>query len=218
MKKLTAEEIQKNYEAFVKCCSLTLSPERYEKVKVMLDDLEDIMALAPASGKNWYHGAYAGGYIVHVLKVVKAAYKVRDLFKSMGGNIDFTDEELIFSALFHDLGKVGDVGKPNYLVQDSEWHRVNQGSEFKNNTDLDFMLVPDRSLYLLQKYGITVSQKEYLAIMLHDGMYEETNKPYLFSFNPGAKLKTNIVTVLHIADHLAASSEFDQEHCEYHEY
>ncbi len=80
------------------------------------------------------------------------------------------------------------------------------------------MLVPDRSLYLLQKYGITVSQKEYLAIMLHDGMYEETNKPYLFSFNPGAKLKTNIVTVLHIADHLAASSEFDQEHYEYHEY
>lgn len=209
--KLSAEEIQKNYNTFISCIESTLSPERQEKVKAMLEDLGEEMALAPASGKNWYHGAYAGGYIVHVLKVVKAAIKVKNLFESLGGKVDFTDEELIFSALFHDLGKVGDVGKPNYLVQDSDWHRKNQGSMFKNNSELDFMLIPDRSLYLLQKYGITLTQKEYLAIMLHDGLFEETNKPYLISYSPDSKLKTNLVTVLHAADHLAASAEFNEE-------
>lgn len=209
--KLSAEEIQKNYDAFIACIKATLSPERQEKVLTMLEDLGENIALAPASGKNWYHGAYAGGYLVHVMNVVKAALKMKKLFESLGGNVDFTDEELVFSALFHDLGKVGDVGKPNYLVQDSDWHRKNQGSMFKNNPDLDFMLIPDRSLYLLQKYGITVSQKEYLAIMLHDGLFEETNKPYYFSFSPDSKLRTNLVKVLHAADLLAATAELDQE-------
>lgn len=210
--KLSAEEIQKNYDAFLSCIKTCLSPERQEKVLTMLADLgEETIATAPASGKNWYHGAYAGGYLVHILKVVKAAIKMKGLFESLGGTVDFTDEELVFSALFHDLGKIGDAGKPNYLVQDSEWHRKNQGSMYKNNPELDFMLIPDRSLYLLQKYGIAITQKEYLAIMLHDGLFEETNKPYFFSFSPDSKLRTNLVKVLHAADLLAASAEFDQE-------
>lgn len=209
--KLSAEEIQKNYDTFVSCIKATLSPERQEAVMNMLKDLGDEMAIAPASGKNWYHGAYAGGYLVHVMKVVKAALKISSVFESLGGKKDYTDEELVFSALFHDLGKVGDTGQPNYIFQDSDWHRKNQGSMYKNNPELPFMLIPDRSLYLLQKYGIKVSHNEYLAIMLHDGLYEETNKPYLISFNPDSKLKTNIVTVLHAADHLAATAEFDLE-------
>lgn len=209
--KLSAAEIQTNYDAFVQCIKATLSPERQEKVLAMLEDLGENIALAPASGKNWYHGAYAGGYLVHVLNVVKAALKMKKLFESLGGNIDFTDEELVFSALFHDLGKVGDVDRPNYLVQDSDWHRKNQGSMFKNNPELEFMLIPDRSLYMLQKYGIKVTHKEYLAIMLHDGLFEETNKPYFLSFNPDSKLRTNLVKVLHAADLLAASAEFDRE-------
>lgn len=209
--KLLAEEIQANYNSFVSCIETCISPERKDKIMAMLEDLGENMALAPASGKNWYHGAYAGGYLVHVMNVVRAALKMKKLFESLGGTIDFTDEELIFSALFHDLGKVGDVDKPNYLVQDSEWHRKNQGSMYKNNPDLDFMLIPDRSLYLLQKYGIPVTQKEYLAIKLHDGLFEETNKPYYFSFSPDSKLKTNLVKVLHAADLLAATAELDVE-------
>lgn len=209
--KLTAEDLQKNYNAFITCIKSTLSPERQEKVLAMLDELGEEMVTAPASGKNWYHGAYPGGYLVHVMKVVKAAIKAKGLFENLGGEIDFTDEELIFSALFHDLGKIGDAGKPNYLPQDSDWHRKNQGSMYKQNPELDFMLIPDRSLYLLQKYGITVTQKEYLAIMLHDGLFEETNKPYFVSYSSDSKLKTNIVKVLHVADLLAAAAELDEE-------
>lgn len=209
--KLSAEEIQANYEQFVNIVESVTEGERLERIKAMLEDLGEMMALAPASGKNWYHGAYPGGYLVHVLNVVKASVKATKLFASLGGNVDFTQEEIVFAALFHDLGKVGDNNESTYVPQESDWHRKNQGSMYINNPKLDFMLVPDRSLYLLQKYGITLSQKEYLAIKLHDGLYEETNKPYLISFNPDSKLKTNIVTVLHVADHLAATAELDQE-------
>ena len=38
----------------------------------------------------------------------------------------FTQEELLFAAMHHDLGKLGDGTKPYYLPQDSEWHRKNK--------------------------------------------------------------------------------------------
>ena len=209
--KLSAEQIEQNYNQFVTIIDKCISSPRKEKIMEMLEHVGEEMATAPASGKNWYHGAYPGGYIVHVLKVVTAAMKVRKLFESLGGTIDFTDEELIFSALFHDLGKIGDGENPNYIPQDSDWHRKNQGSMYKNNPDIDFMLIPDRSLYVLQKYGITLTQKEYLAILNHDGLFEETNKPYFVSFTPDSKFKTNLPNVLHVADHLAAIAELNEE-------
>lgn len=211
MKKLTVEELKSNYEQLRNIVETCISSPRKEKVLEMLDALEDEMVVCPASGKDWYHGAYPGGYLVHVLKVTTAAMKVKKLYEYMGGTIDFTDEELIFSALFHDLGKVGDGNKPNYIPQESEWHRKNQGSIYVNNPDIDFMLVPQRSLFVLQKFGIPVDQKEYLAILTHDGLYEETNKPYLVSFTPGSKLKTVLPKILHAADLLAAEAEFDEE-------
>lgn len=212
--KLSAEQIQENYDKFVSFVEKYISSPRKEKVLEMLEVIGEEMALAPASGKTHYHGAYAGGYLVHVLGVVQAAAKVMKIFREMGGDLNFTQEELIFSALFHDLGKVGNGEKPAYVPQTSEWHQKNQGSMFINNPEIDFMLVPDRSLFLLQKFGIPVSQHEYLAIKLHDGLFEESNKAYYINFSPDARLRSNIVKVLHAADLLAAAAEYDKEHAE----
>ena len=210
MKQPTAEELEKNYKLFNKILETYISEDRLEPIRNLLKDLEESLVLSPASSKNWYHGAYAGGYLVHVIKVVTFALKIKSLYEQQGGKIDFTDEELVFSALFHDLGKLGLPGKPNYLPQTSDYY-IKRGTLYQNNGELDFMLVPDRSLFLLQKYGIRVSQKEYLAILLHDGLFEETNKPYYISFSPESKLKSNIVKILHAADLLAASAELDIE-------
>lgn len=210
--KLSANQIEENYNSFVSLVEKYISSPRKEKVLEMLEVIGEEMALAPASGKAHYHGAYAGGYLVHVLGVTQAAVKVMKLYQSLGGMIDFTGEELVFSALFHDLGKVGNGEKPAYVPQTSEWHQKNQGSFFINNPEIDFMLVPDRSLYLLQKFGIELSQKEYLAIKLHDGLFEESNKAYYINFSPDARLRSNIVKILHAADLLAAAAEFDKEH------
>ena len=211
MKNPTPEELESNFLQFTSLVENYISSPRKEKVLEMLEVIGPEMSTCPASGKTWYHGAYPGGYLVHVLKVVRAAVKVKKLYESMGGNIDFSDEELVFSALFHDLGKVGDGKEPNYIPQESEWHRKNQGSMYKNNPEIDFMLVPQRSLYVLQKFGITLSQKEYLGILLHDGLFEETNKPYYVSFSQDSKLKTILPKILHVADLLAAAAELDEE-------
>ena len=121
-----------------------------------------------------------------------------------------TDLELIFTALNHDLGKYGTDEHPYYVPNPSDWHRKNQGSMFKPNPELDFMLIQDRSLFLLQKHGVSMSQKEYLAIRLHDGIYDDANKAYFISYSPDAKFKTNIVYILHQADFMASKIEYDR--------
>ena len=41
--------------------------------------------------------------------MVKFAQQVRDMWEQNGATINFTNEELVFAALHHDLGKIGDL-------------------------------------------------------------------------------------------------------------
>ena len=62
------------------------------------------------------------------------------------------------------------------------------------------MKVPDRGLWLLQHYGVKVTDKEYIGIKLTDGLYDEANKSYLMSYNPDFGLRSNMYYILHQAD------------------
>jgi hypothetical protein len=126
----------------------------------------------------------------------------------MGAIIDFTDEELVFSAINHDLGKFGSMDEELYIPNPSDWHRKNQGKIYEVNEKVDHMQIQDRSLYLLQLNGIQVNQKEYLAIKTHDGMYDDSNKPYLSGFKDSSGLKSSLHYVLNQADMMAARIEY----------
>jgi hypothetical protein len=206
---LTAEQIAKNYEKHLKIIEHYIV-DRGDQVKTMLNDLEDTYVMAPASGKSWYHNAFAGGYVDHVNRVVEYSIKQMRLYEEMGGTIDFTQEELVFSALFHDLGKIGDKDNASYIPQTDKWRQDKLHEMYTPNGELDFMLVPDRSLFTLQEYGIKTTKNEYLAIKLHDGVFSDANKPYFFSNQPNARMKTSIVNILHSADFLASKVEYDK--------
>jgi hypothetical protein len=124
----------------------------------------------------------------------------------------YTEEELLFAAMHHDLGKAGFPGDGNevYQVETSDWHRKNQGKLYKSNSNIPFTMVPDLSIWLLQEYGIKMSWNEYQAIKIHDGMYDDANKPYFVARSAQAKLKTNLPIVLHHGDHMAAQIEFER--------
>ena len=109
----------------------TFDGERKKNSQRCINTLKDRMSIAPASGKAHYHNAMVGGYVEHVLHVVDCALKIKKLWEEDGATINFTDEELIFAGMHHDLGKVGDLEEDYYIPQDSEWHRKNQGSIFK---------------------------------------------------------------------------------------
>ena len=206
---IEAEKILKNYEKHLKIIETYISPERVVKIKAMLDHIGEPYVMSPASGKSWHHNAFAGGYIDHVNRVVEYALKQHNMYKEMGGTTNYSEEQLVFSALFHDLGKLGDGIQPNYLPQTDKWRQDKLSEKYKNNPDIDFMLIQDRSLYLLQKFGIQCDQQEFIAIRVHDGVFDKANEAYFFSYQESSRQKTNLVSVLHTADFLASKVEYD---------
>jgi hypothetical protein len=207
---LSAEQIQKNWDKYLKIVDTFITGDRKEKLKALYLDLADEMVMAPASTKPYFHNAFAGGYIDHINRVVHCALKTKQLWEEMGATIDFTDEELVFTALNHDLGKMGVKGDPMYIPQTDAWRRDKLGEVYTTNKASAFMMIQDRSLFTLQQYGVVMSEKEFLAIKLHDGLYDDSNKAYYMSFNPDSKLRTNLVYILHHADFLASKIEYDK--------
>lgn len=188
-------------------------PERAPQLLKIYNEMEDRIVLMPASGVEHYHNCFAGGYVDHILRVYDCAITLYESWKKMGANVDgFSLEELKFTALHHDLGKVGFPGEGNetYRFNDSEWHRKNQGKIYKHNTENPFCMIPDLSLYLLQNYNVPVSWNEYLAIKVHDGLYDDANKPYFIARAPEAKLKNCLPVLMHHADHMASIIEYDR--------
>ena len=214
MKQLTEQQIQDNWKELRQIINDTFSGDRLEKLNKLYDDFEDRMVVAPASAKEAFHNAMVGGYVEHILHVIKMSQQIRDVWKSNGAEINFTNEELVFAALHHDLGKVGDLeGNDYYIIQDNEWRRKNMGEVYTHNEDISsYMTVTDRSLFILQHYGIEMTEWEYLGLMLTDGLYEDANEKYLKGYNPAWTLKSNIAYILHQADMMATHTEYDEWH------
>jgi hypothetical protein len=206
---LTAEQIQENYEKLIKIIESHFTGSRKDNLLKMYEFFEDRIAIAPASGLVHYHNAWPGGYVDHVVRVVEGALSLYDLWESMGSTFNYTKEELVFSALNHDLGKVGDIENDYYIPETNEWQIKNRGILYMPNKNITHMSVPDRTLWLLQHFNIKYSQNEMIAIMIHDGMYDEANAKYFKTWGPEKTLRTNLPILLHHADHMATRIEYE---------
>jgi hypothetical protein len=211
---LTEKELESNYNEFIDLIKKSFKGDRLDKLLHMYSEEELGLSLitAPASGKEYFHCAWAGGYLIHVMNVIRTSSGVEKLYKAIGGTIDYTESERIFSAMHHDLGKLGDSTDPAgsyYVAQDSDWNRK-RGEMFKFNPNLQHMDVTHRSLYLLQYYDIKVTRSEWIGIYTSDGLYNEANEAYLKSYNPDHKLKCRLPYIIHTADFLSCQMEYDK--------
>ena len=210
--RLTAEQIQENWNRLRTIINEEF-PDRAEALNVIYDEFEERIMMMPASSMEHFHNAFPGGYVDHILRVYDCALTVYNSWQSMGSDMTgYTLEELKFAAIHHDLGKIGWPGKNGevYIPNDSEWHRKNQGRIYKVNPENAFAMVPDLGLWMLQQYNIKVSWNEYQTIRIHDGLYDEANKPYFISRFPESKLRVNMPVVLHHADHMASVIEYER--------
>lgn len=212
MKQLTETQLQDNWNKLIQIIKDTFEDgsDRRENLLKMYHDLEDRMIMAPASGKEEYHNCYVGGYVDHVIHVVETAQEMSKTYEKCGGDITWTNEELVFSALHHDLGKVGDLTGEYYVPQDNDWRRKTLGEVFTQSTEIENMKVPDRALFLLQHYGIKCSIVETLAIKLADGLYDEANEFYMKVFDVKRALKSRLPYIIHFSDHMATLAEADE--------
>ena len=210
--KLTAEQIQENWNEFLSFIDTYISEPRASELKAFYEKYAERIMLMPAAHKKEYHNAFPGGYIEHVNRVIKAALELHNVWKKFGVDTStYTVEELVFSAMNHDLGKMGDSENEAYVPQTDQWRKDKLGEDYKFNDRLEFMSVPDRGLYILSQLGITVTKNELLTIKLHDGLYDEANKPYLMSWMPETRPRTSLIYIVHQADLMAARIEFERE-------
>jgi len=210
--KLTAEEIEGNWNTFIGYINEHISSPRKEKLLDFYKKFEDRLVLMPAAHKKEYHNSFPGGYIDHVNRVIECSLKVNSVWSEMGvDKTTYTIEELVFSAINHDLGKMGDEEHDSYIPQDDKWRRDKLGEDYKFNEKVPFASVPDRSLFLLQSHGVQYTFNEMITIQTHDGLYDEANKKYLFSYTPGQKPRTSLPYIVHQGDLMAARIEFERE-------
>jgi len=209
---LTAEQVQQNWLDFIGFIDDHISEPRKTALKAFYEKYEDRIILMPAAHKKEYHNAFPGGYVEHVNRVMTCALHLHKLWGDMGANLDtFTKEELIFSALNHDLGKMGSEEEESYVPQTDNWRREKLGEDYMFNTKVPFASVPDRGLYLLQAHGIQYSFNEMIAIQTHDGLYDKANEKYLMAYMPEQKPRTSLPFIIHQADLMAARIEFERE-------
>lgn len=208
---LSEDQIVDNWNEMLSLVENNFTDERKTKLLKMYEFFQDRMILMPASGKEHFHNSWPGGYISHILNVVKIAEKLFSMYIDLGlKTTDYTKENIVFCALNHDLGKVGDIDNDYYIPNESEWHRINQGKIYTFNSKLDYMTVTDRTIYLLNQFGIKMSKEEFLALRLADGLYEEYNKKYYVTFDDAYQIKTNLPFIIHHADCIATRFEYEQ--------
>jgi hypothetical protein len=210
--KLTAEQLQKNWVIFIDYIDTYISEPRASKLKDFYNKYAERIMFMPASHKKEYHNAFPGGYIEHVNRVIAAALEINSVWSKFEVGETYTIEELVFSAMNHDLGKMGDTENESYIPQTDQWRKDKLGEDYAFNNKLEYMSVPDRGLYLLNQHGIDYTKNEFLTIKLHDGLYDDANKPYLLSWSPETKPRTSLIFIVHQADLMAARIEWEREY------
>ena len=210
--KLTAEQIQENWDIFISNIESHITGDRKQAMLNFYAQYQERIMLMPAAHKKEYHNSFPGGYVEHVNRVVRCALKQAKLWSEEGADMStFTTEELVFSAINHDLGKMGDKDHDSYIPQDDKWRREKLGEDYKFNTKVPFASVPDRGLFMLQSHGIQYTFNEMVAIQTHDGLYDVANEKYLKAYMPEQKPRTSLPFILHQADLMAARIEFERE-------
>lgn len=136
--------------------------EQVVKFKSFLEN-ETCWLTSPASTR--FHLNIEKGLLIHSVGVAYNALGIKNLLAP-----DISDESIVITGLFHDLGKIGLPGKPYYLPNDNKWEIEKRGINYKINPEIVTMNIAVRSLYLVSKH-IPLTEMEAQAIVAHDGIY-----------------------------------------------
>ena len=173
---INQEQMDNNWNELMSMIDKYFEGEQKENILRLHSDFEDEYKAAPASGRPNYHNCFKGGYLDHVLHVIKNSVMIKKLYEKNGVKSIHTDADVVLAAMFHDLGKLGDLNDPYYKYQTDEWRRNKLQEWYTHNSDMENMSVTDRSLWLLQHFNIKVSEEVWKAIKLSDGMFDKGNE------------------------------------------
>lgn len=192
---------------------------RYSNIMKFIELFQDRICTAPASTKKHIYSSFMGGYLTHILIVYDISMDLYQLWKKYSKRATYSENTVAFVALFHCIGKLGDIDNLYYIHQTDDYRVDKYGEVYMVNPKIQNMNVTDRTLWLLQKFNIEVSDEEWLAIRLSAGMYEDANKEYLSPnslFNDQNIIQSNLPILLHHAANMACRVEY--EYWKYNDY
>ena len=163
------EIIKKNWATY----KTILSRLEDENINNMLEEIGARICVAPANSNNKQYGCYPGGIVVTSTKLAKAMQKLNEFH---GGTVNIKSVYKI--GLLHDIGRLGTIEADWLLAQDSDWHREKLGQMYRYNEEIQKMSISHRSLFLLQNFGVKISEEEWIAIQLSQGSHFEENRFY----------------------------------------
>ena len=207
---INQEQMDNNWTELMSIIDKYFEGEQKENILKLHSDFEDEYKTAPASGRPNYHNCFKGGYLDHILHVIKNSLMIKKLYEKNGVKSIHTDSDVVLAAMFHDLGKLGDGTQPYYKYQTDDWRRKKLNEWFTHNPELQYMSVTDRAIWLLQHFDIKISQLEFLAIKVSDGMYDEANQQYLKTYKPENSFHSSLPYLIHWADHMATRAEYTE--------
>lgn len=155
---LTTEQIQENYAKFKSLLTPHVSEELMEYIN------ESDFATSPASSRDDFHGAYEGGLVEHSLGVLRYLKMLNGIVRNM-----YTDEQIIRTALLHDLCKAGCYHQAPAWRKDSrgKWEKYTKWV-FKDPYPIGH---GSKSVTLILSHGTQLTPEETMAIMHHMGAY-----------------------------------------------
>lgn len=185
--------------------NLLMSTGRENMDKLITHMDENGFFTSPCSGS--YHLAYEGGLAEHSLNVCNTAFRLLEALKQDGLEEEgVTSDSVIIAAILHDLGKMGQFGKSNYVpnMLKGRVTKANPNPEPYQSEKKTFVTNPEllpvdheiRSIQIASQF-IELKEEESFAILNHNGMY--SNLRYAYS---GKETPLNLI--IHWADMWAA--------------
>lgn len=170
---------------------LLLSTDRQGIADLLVE--MDGMGFYTAPCSTQYHLAYPGGLAEHSLNVYELMDKLSGILYP-----EVDKSSVIICALLHDLGKAGQFGKPNYIINMLKGRGKNAEpyqsttKPYIGNPDLLYIDHEVRSVQIAGRH-IELTEDENWAILMHNGMYGN------FKYQIQGK-ETSLYLLLHMAD------------------
>ena len=172
---MDSDKILENWKKLLSYVDEYFEDNEKQNTLKLFKHFEDRFIDAPASSRPNHHNCFAGGLVDHMLRVIDTSLKQKQLFSLMGVQVKASDADIVMAAMFHDLGKIGDLDNAYYIRQTDEWRRNKLNEWYTFNPKLEPLSVTDRALWLLQWFDVKISQEVWKAIKLADGMFDDGN-------------------------------------------
>ena len=172
MSSLDFDKVKSNWETYAGLC---IKSSKFG-ISDLLDAVGERLITTPFGTHEKDGGCYPGGLVE---KSLETTSKMKTIASAL--DIEVETRSILKVGLLHEIGKVGTLEEDLFVEQDSSWHREKLGQFYKYNENLDKSTTPDRTLYLLQHFGVTLTHDEYYAIRLSQGSHLEENRFYVGS-------------------------------------